>query len=83
MVANKDALKQEKNTYKKIFFKKENIVILIQIKSYTLEFPMVLHIGHVRFNPKISNKKRKREKWNNSKQRSIKTTKNYIQNKQF
>ena len=78
MVANKDALKQEKNTYKIQLKKTNNIVLLIQIRSYKLGFLIVLHIGHVRFTPKISNKKRKRKTWNNSKQRSIKTTKNYI-----
>ena len=63
MVANKEALKQQENTYKinNFFLHRQYINSLIQLRSYTLGFPKILCIRYVCFTPKISNVKRKSE----------------------
>ena len=63
MVTNKEALKQQENTYKinNFFLNKQYINSLIQLRSYTLGFPKILHIRYVCFTRKISNVKRKSE----------------------
>ena len=63
MVTNKEALKQQENTYKinNFFLNKQYINSLIQLRSYTLGFPNILRIRYVCFTRKISNVKRKSE----------------------